>query len=88
MLDSFQTVKIGDRKCLAVINISPSRGAHREVSSLTDPNVRISRSGFLKQDSPGTSRDVESEAAAEDVDEGVRSAPLHSTVHGRGAGRD
>jgi hypothetical protein len=33
--------------------------------------VQISRSGFLKQDSPGTPRDVESEVAAKDTDEGV-----------------
>ena len=45
---------------------------HREVSSLTDPTVQISRSGFLKQDSPGTPRNAESEAAAEDADEGVQ----------------
>ena len=42
-----------------------------DLSSLTDPTVQISRSGFLKQDSPGTSRDVESEVTAKDTDEGV-----------------
>src|SRR5437588_6357938 len=32
------------------------------------PTVQISRSGFLKQDSPGTSRDVEFEVTAKDTD--------------------
>ena len=41
------------------------------VSSLTDPTVQISRSGFLKQDSPVASMDVESEVTVKDTDEGV-----------------
>src|SRR5712692_8115073 len=45
---------------------------HRESSSLTDPTVQISRSGFLKQDSPVTSRHGESEAAATDDVVGAR----------------
>jgi hypothetical protein len=60
---------MGCRSSLAVSAVS-SLGRpwhHRDVSSLTDPTVRISRSGFLKQDSPGTSRHVGSEAAAEDA---------------------
>jgi hypothetical protein len=39
---------------------------HRDISSLTDPTVQISRSGFLKPDSPVTSRHGESEVAATD----------------------
>jgi hypothetical protein len=44
----------------------------RDVSSLTDPTVQISRSGFLKQVSPITSRHVGSVAAATDDVEGAR----------------
>ena len=42
------------------------------VSPLTDPTVQISRSGFLKQDSPGTSGHVGFEAAATDDAAGAR----------------
>ena len=45
---------------------------HRDGSSLTDPTVQISRSGFLKQDSPVMSRHGESEAAATDDGVGAR----------------
>jgi hypothetical protein len=70
-------VPIGCRFSLAVSAVSsfvPLLGPpwhHRDSSSLTDPTVQISRSGFLKQDSPGTSRDVESEAIVKDTYEGV-----------------
>jgi hypothetical protein len=45
---------------------------HRDVSSLTDLTVQISRSGFLKRDSPVTSGHCRSEAAATDDVEGAR----------------
>ena len=46
---------------------------------LTDPTVQISRSGFLKQDSPVTSRHGESEVAAtDDVVEARCTAPTSS----------
>lgn len=45
---------------------------HRDDFSLTDLTMQVFRSGFLKSDSPGTSRDVGSEAAVEGADGGVR----------------
>ena len=53
--------------------------AHREISPLTDPTVQISRSGFLKQDSPVSPRHGEAEVAAtDDVVEARCSAPTSS----------
>src|SRR6202011_2150378 len=47
-------------------------GRDRDTFSLTDLTVQISRSGFLKPDSPVTSRHGESEAAATDDVVGAR----------------
>jgi hypothetical protein len=68
---------MGCRFSLAVSAVSASSRLgppwhHRDSSSLTDPTVQISRSGFLKPDSPLVSRHGESEAAATDDGVGAR----------------